>query len=167
VTGIHLLPFILSLCWLAIFVLAAGAAVFTDGFLQGIFIFFAALFAAAPVTIALSLINSLKESQEVEIGDGVIRITKTRPFFALTRSIPFDDILVISVRTCAPADPYLLARFMLHFPPTGPLRAGVLVPTIRHARGEAAAGEFLSDAEKKWLVWLLKAAVYRKTGNCV
>lgn len=162
ITGVHYAPLIYTVLWTFTLVCAVVSAYK----LGGLFILPAVFLCLPTLSIVVGAAGSLLETQEIDVSGDEITVTK-RGIFSLRATAAIGDIELISVHGAPPLNPLNPGRFLLHTPETANEFGLVPVPTIKLTHKVICFGEFLSDAEKTWLVRELKSIVLRKTGRRV
>ena len=163
VTGVHYAPAIYFGLWTVVAVCAVISA-----YGLGILFFIPALFVCIPpLTVVVGAVNSLLETQEATLTEDALVVRKKGFLPGGDRSIPLADVNLISIHGAAPLNPLNPGRYLFHVPETTSQVGQIPVPTVHHKGKQTSLGEFLSDAEKRWLVWMLKAAVLKRTGTSV
>ena len=163
ITGMHYAPLIYAVLW----TFTSLCAIVSAYKLGGLFVLPAILLCLPTLSIVVGAAGSLLERQRIEVGAETITVTKSGALFPVRRTAEIGDVELISVHGAPPLNPLNPGRFLLHTPETANEFGLVPVPTIKLTHKVIRFGEFLSDAEKTWLVRELKSAVLRKTGRRV
>jgi len=115
--------------------------------------------------MAGGILNSLLERETLELTDDELRIFKIRPLMPRRYFIPYADIESISMEGTLPRDAVTAMRYMQRLKATPEGGFAVSVPTVAYGVRKTRFAETVSEAEAKWLVAVIRAAVQNKTGK--
>ena len=110
------------------------------------------------------IITGITESQEISLDTDSLVIQKTSALHARRTDIPYADIRVLETRRWVPRNPITLIRYAREtelFSCWG----GIPMIEVQHRSRKIRFAETVSDAEREWLLRILKALLFRKTGQ--
>lgn len=106
------------------------------------------------------------ETQTIDLDYDALVLSKRAILFSRTRAIPYAEIGGIDTETPNPRNPFRSLQYMRPYSRIS-RSMGMPLPTISHGTKKVHFAEYVSEAEMEWLVRMLKALVYRKTGRKV
>ena len=111
------------------------------------------------------ILIGITETQEVRLGPDTLTIIKKSVVSSKQLDIPYNEIESIDVQSFMPRDPFTMTRYMRYFTRMSGMWGGIPLATIAHGAKKTHVGENVSEAETKWLVKMLKAVVFKRTGK--
>ncbi len=113
------------------------------------------------------ILIGITESQELRFGADTLSVLKRSVVSTKRIEIPYKEIESIDVQFFMPRDPFTMTRYMRHFTQMSGMWGGIPLTTIVHGTKKTHIAENVSDAETKWLVKMLKAVLFKRTGKRV
>ncbi len=112
------------------------------------------------------ILIGITERQELRLGPDTLFVIKKSVISSKQFEIPYGAIKSIDVE-CVVTGALTWARYAKHDTRTTGSQTGTLLATIAHGAQKTHVGEDVSEPEMRWLVKMLKAVVFKRTGKRV